>query len=329
MERILIIKLGALGDFILSYRAMTAIRSHHKHAHLSVLTIPSLAPMAKAFGLFDDVWCDDRPGIFQVSQFRALQKRLLGGQFDRIYDLQTADRTGFYFRLLGWPFARLRPEWSGIVRGCSHRHDRADRTTKHTLERQADQLAIAGIPIEDYPPLDFSWVKADVSRHHLVENKTPYVLLVPGGSKDHPQKRWPAGNYAALAVQLEADGFRPVVIGTSNEADACAEIANACDNALNLCGDSPIMEVMALARDAAGAVGNDTGPMHLIAPMGCPCLVLYSGTSNPEMNRPRGPNEGPGRIPGNESPGETVSALRADPLSDLSVVVVRDTMVLR
>ena len=37
------------------------------------------------------------------------------------------------------------------------------------------------------------------------------------------------------------------------------------------------------------AVGNDTGPMHLIAAAGCPCLVLYSAESDPARTAPRGP----------------------------------------
>lgn len=46
MDRILVIKLGALGDFILSYRAMTAIRAYHADARITLLTIPSLAAVA-------------------------------------------------------------------------------------------------------------------------------------------------------------------------------------------------------------------------------------------------------------------------------------------
>ncbi|MDX1486539.1 MAG: ADP-heptose--LPS heptosyltransferase, partial [Alphaproteobacteria bacterium] len=112
MDRILVIKLGALGDFILSYRAMTAIRAHHRDARISLLTIRSLRPLADACGLFDEIWLDSRPKVFQWRAWLALARWLNGGRFDRVYDLQTADRTGHYFRLMGFPFARRRPEWS-------------------------------------------------------------------------------------------------------------------------------------------------------------------------------------------------------------------------
>jgi ADP-heptose:LPS heptosyltransferase len=323
MDRILVIKLGALGDFILSYRAMTAIRVHHVGARITLLTIPSLAPLAEASGLFDEIWLDTRPGIFQPGGWVALARRLNGGGFARVYDLQTSRRSGRYFRLMGFPFSMRRPQWSGIARGCTHCHDAPGRTTEHTLERQADQLAIAGIGREQYPVLDLGWADADISRHAFLGGEDPYVLLVPGGSARHPEKRWPAERYGELALALAGEGFTPVVVGTQEEVQACATVAATSKRTVNLCDDSPVLEVMALARGARAAVGNDTGPMHLIAFMGCPSVALFSAASTAAMNRPRGPYEGPGALP--PPPGgaiETVTVLSKDDLSQLSVARV-------
>jgi ADP-heptose:LPS heptosyltransferase len=320
MDRILVIKLGALGDFILSYRAMTAIRAHHADARITLLTIPAMEPLAVGCGLFDEVWYDDRPKALELGGWIALMRRLKSGRFQRVYDLQTADRTATYFRIMGPPFAWPRPQWSGIVRGCSHRHEAPDRTSKHTLERQVDQLAITAIYLAEYPTLDLSWVDADIARHGVRVGADPYVLLVPGGSAGHPEKRWPAQRYADLASVLAEKGFTPVVLGTRDEARACAIVAAASPRVANLCDDSPLLDVMALARGAVAAVGNDTGPMHLIAAMGCPCLSLYSAASDPEKTRPRGPYEGPGAV--TPAPGvvaKTVTVLREDDLADLSL----------
>lgn len=329
-RRILVIKLGALGDFILSYRAMTAIRAHHRRDHLTLLTIPALEEMGRRCGLFDEVWTDSHPGWTDLGGWWRLARRLNGGGFSRVYDLQTSDRSGRYFRLMGRPLGPARPEWSGNVRGCSHPHTHPRRETMHTLERQAEQLAIAGIDESEYPPLDLSWAMVDVSRHRLHEDGAPYVLLVPGGSAHRPEKRWPAQRYAQLAQRLISVGIRPVVVGTAAERGPCASVSAVSSAVLNLCEDSPVLEVMALARDAAGAVGNDTGPMHLIAAMGCPSLVLYSDASDPATTRPRGPFEGPGaRTP---APGEnrrTVAVLRRRQLGTLTVDEVRGAMLLR
>ena len=65
-------------------------------------------------------------------------------------------------------------------------------------------------------------------------------------------------------------------------------IARGCPEALNLCGETSFEDIVALARGAALAVGNDTGPMHLIGAADCPSLVLYSYASDPVRTVPRG-----------------------------------------
>jgi ADP-heptose:LPS heptosyltransferase len=88
---------------------------------------------------------------------------------------------------------------------------------------------------------------------------------------------------------LAAQGTTPVLLGTKAEAGELAQIARACPGARDLCGETGLAEIAALARGARLAVGNDTGPMHLIAAAGCPSLVLYSAESDPARTAPRGP----------------------------------------
>jgi ADP-heptose:LPS heptosyltransferase len=76
----------------------------------------------------------------------------------------------------------------------------------------------------------------------------------------------------------------------------------ACPGAVNLCDCTGFDDIAALARQARGALGNDTGTMHLIAASGCPTLVLFSGASNPAIVAPR---------------GRCVRTLRHEPLSAL------------
>ncbi|MHA1568253.1 MAG: glycosyltransferase family 9 protein, partial [Alphaproteobacteria bacterium] len=73
------------------------------------------------------------------------------------------------------------------------------------------------------------------------------------------------------------------------EADLAEKIIAACPAARDLTGRTDFLDIAVLARAAAGAVGNDTGPMHLIAAAGCPALVLFSHESDPALCAPRGP----------------------------------------
>jgi ADP-heptose:LPS heptosyltransferase len=274
---ILVIKLSALGDFVQAMGPFAAIRAHHPGARIVLLTTAPYAEFARASPWFDDVWIDTRPRLWRWGEWLALRRRLRGGHFDMVYDLQTSDRSGWYFRLMG------RPDWSGIAPGASHPDSNPEREHIHTIERQAIQLQLAGIP--STPPPDLSWAKADLARFALPAR---YALLVPGGAVHRPAKRWPVEHYIALARALAARGIAPVLIGTRDDAGPIAMIDGAVIEARSLLGRTSLAEIVALARGAAGAVGNDSGPMHLIASAGCPAVVLFSADSDPALCAPRG-----------------------------------------
>ena len=292
-ERVLVLKLGALGNMVLSMGAFAAIRAHHANAEITLLTTaPYQRWMAQA-PYFDRIWIDRRPEWWDAAGWLALRRRLVEARFDRVYDLQTSSRSSAYFRL--FPRTR-RPEWSGIAAGCSHPDRDPARDRIHDTDRQAGQLRQAGI--ECVPPADLSWSRADVSRFGLPSR---YALLVPGSSSHRPQKRWSADSYRALASRLNAAGLAPVVLGSAAESELAFEIGQA---ARDLTGRTEIADLAELARGAVIAIGNDTGPMHVIAAAGCPSVVLFSADSDPALCAPR---------------GTVVRVLRRDVLTDLPV----------
>lgn len=295
VRRILVIKHGALGDFILATGPFRAIHAHHPEARLTLLTTSSFERLGSDCGCFDDVWIDDRPWPHQVVALFRLRKRLLSGRFDRVYDLQTSDRTGWYYRLFPPP----RPEWCGIAAGCSHLHDNPDRDRMHVVDSQVEQLRLVGIDSVPRPGID--WLEAPVSGLGLPEE---FALLVPGGSPRRPGKRWPAARYAALARRLSERGLTPVLIGADAERDVIAAIADRCKDAIDLCGRTSLAQLASLCRRARVAVGNDTGPMHVAALAGCGTVVLFSRDSDPALCAPRGAG---------------VVVIRRERLEDLSV----------
>lgn len=278
--RVLVVKLSALGDFVLALGPSKAIREHHPDAHITLLTTEPYVRLARASGFFDEVWVDSRTSLWRPWAWLKLASRLRAGRYDRVYDLQTSGRSNAYFRL----FRRPRPEWSGIARGCSHPHLNPERDHMHTVERQAEQLRVAGI--RNVPPADLSWVEADTGRFGLAPR---FALLVPGGAPHRPGKRWPAERFAALARWLMSRGQQPVLIGAEPERDVLHGIARAMPGVVDLCGRTSFEDIVALGREAALAAGNDTGAMHLLAAAGCPSLVLFSAESDPVLTAPRGP----------------------------------------
>lgn len=279
-DSVLVIKLGALGDFIQALGPMAAIRQHHPDQEITLLTSLLYEPIARASGLFNNVQIDARPRGFQLGKWRDLRRFLRGGGFRRVYDLQTSGRSSRYFRLF---FPGEKPEWSGIAPGCSHPHANPDRDVMHTNDRQREQLRMAGI--DAVPDPDLSWVDNDLSGFGLADS---FALLVPGGAPHRPAKRWPANSFKALSNALRAKGIQPVVLGTKDEGALAHNILSDCAEGIDLTGRTDLLELAALARHAECAIGNDTGPMHIAAVAGCPSIVMFSDESDPLLCAPRG-----------------------------------------
>lgn len=296
-ENILVIKLSALGDFILAMGAMEAIRRHHKTARITLLTTRPFVDIAERSGWFDDIIVDERPGFYDLKQWYFLFRRFNDGNFIRVYDLQLNDRTAVYYRLF-----LKKPEWSGVVKGSRLFYPNPDWREMHAFARHVEILKIADINVT-LP--DLSWMQEDTAPFGL---EKPYILMVPGSAPSRPEKRWPSLRYGTLARKLMKEGFTVALLGTKAEGDVIDRVSKACPGAVDLSGRTSLYDIAALARNAAGAVGNDTGPLHLIALSGCPTVALFCTTvSKPEQSAPI---------------GKFVHIVQAEDLSDISVETV-------
>src|SRR3546814_19492473 len=82
-ERILVIKLGALGDFVQALAPMHAIRKHPGAAHLTLLTTRPYDELARASDWFDGAWIDGGPPRWHFGARRAVGRSPPGGSFSR------------------------------------------------------------------------------------------------------------------------------------------------------------------------------------------------------------------------------------------------------
>jgi len=290
IRKVLVIKLSAVGDFVLALPAFERIREAHPEAKITLLTTPPFEALARSSPFFNTVEIDGRPE--NPAGWLALVARLRAANYDRVYDLQNSGRTNLYFHALR-PFP---PQWSGVAAGASHRHRSPNRMKMHALERQAEQLQAAGIwpdaptaPLSAAPP-DLTWIlhKTPAARPIQTTNPRPVVLLIPGASAHRPEKRWPIEHYARLAEKLSNEGFDIVIIGGLQEAVLAHAIQRRAPRARDLTGRTDFAQIAAFGARAALAVGNDTGPVHLVAAAGAPTIALFSSASDPAVSGPRG-----------------------------------------
>ena len=279
-DRILVIKLGALGDVIQALGPMRAIREHHPNAEITCMTTAPFMDLIQQTGFCDAIWEHRRPSNIDLMGWIALRVKFRSQKYARVYDLQTSSRSNRLFKML-WPGPY--PEWSGNAAGCSHPHVNPSRDLMHTIERQAEQLADAGIPIT--PPPSLEGLGEDISHHNVPH---PYCLVVPGGAAHRPDKRWPTNFYRDAIQRIMSNGVTPVIVGTKSEEMLAREITDGIDGMMNLVDQTSLLSLISLAKGAQFAIGNDSGPMHISAVADVPSVVLYSHASDPALCAQRG-----------------------------------------
>ncbi|MBS0185936.1 MAG: glycosyltransferase family 9 protein [Proteobacteria bacterium] len=288
MKKILVIKLGALGDFLQALGPFKAIRDHYKNDHVTLLTTPAFKEIAEDSGYFNAVMAFPR---LKGRQIFKLLKRIFflkSENFEVIYDLQTSSHTSRYFyylRLMGW-----RGEFSGIAYGCTYPHKNKHRDLQHTLERQKEQLNDAGLFDVPFPDLSFlRKKKASDEVLDVIHSQRPFVILVPGGAPTRLDKRWPLQGWLEILKRLQAQRITTVIIGGGGEKNLNDAFKPGQPFLINLIGKTNFVDLAHLGAHALCALGNDTGPMHLLALSGCPSTVLFNlNASNPDLCGPKG-----------------------------------------
>ena len=266
-NKVLIIKLGALGDIVQASSAFAALRQFHEKDRLTLLTTAPYQEMTAKMGYFDEIILDDRFKLFQLNKLFNFRKYLRSQGFQKIYDLQNVDRTQLYSCLIG-----RKSEWvAPCKKDCS----------LHPQERFERLFSCLDIPF-----------KEDLSLSHLAEPTdfnipNSYVLLIPGASLAHGgRKRWPEKKYAELASYLIGKKIQPVLIGGPLENFDL--IKNKVPEIIDLCGKTTFYQIIGLAGKALCAVGNDTGPTLLAASGGCRTLTFYASCNPPNLGGARG-----------------------------------------
>jgi lipopolysaccharide heptosyltransferase I len=288
--RILITRLSAIGDCILTMPLACALRARYPHAFIAWAVQGASASLIECHESVDVAIRIAKPDLRSPAGWWKLRRRLREHRFDIALDPQGLTKSALVAwlscakRRIGFarPVGREISPWLHTELVPSRR--------KHVVDRYLELLSPLGM--EPAPP-EFRFPTLDA----LQESLRPFLnqprlsrgfaVVNPGAGWD--SKLWPAERYAEVALHLDAKhGLPTVVVWAGDRERAWAEqIGKQSRDRTKVSPKTSLLELGELLRQSRLFVGSDTGPLHMAAAVGTPCVGIY-GPTKPEECGPYG-----------------------------------------
>lgn len=278
--RILIVRLSAIGDCVLTMPVACAIRERFPQAHIAWVVEEAAAPLIKAVGAVDQVIVVPKRFVRSMHDVRRLRAELQGARFDLTLDPQGLTKSGFVAWLsgatrrigFGRPHSREINPWLQTELVESH----ATHVVDHYLEL-LKPLGIESPGVQFGLSIPAAATEKAEELAALPQHAGGFVVLNPGAGWD--SKRWPPERFAGVARHLATRGLPCVITWGGRRERAWAEaIVAQTSGACTLAPPTSLLELAALLRSARFFIGSDTGPLHLAAAMGTPCIALFGAS---------------------------------------------------
>ncbi len=310
-DRVLILRLGAMGDVIRTLPAVAALRAAYPGAHLTWLVEPPSAGVVTASGLVDEVLIFPRPRLVEAMRegdplgFARRMGRFVQILRDRRFEI-TIDfhgllKSGLLARLSGAALrigfgASTSREFSSLFLNHRVMAPASDRSPSSLSRFDRNAALVAAIaPEAELPTRPLlgasALAKARLSARLRAtgrERSRGFVLLHPGSSAGASHKRYSPQGWAAVARCLAAGGLEVwVACGPDpHERSMTEEIVRLADGALVLAPETRSFDdLLALQARAAVFVACDSGPLHAASLGGVPVVQLL-GPTDPDQNAP-------------------------------------------
>ena len=288
-ERILVIKLSAIGDIVLATPSFRAIRKKFPNAHITLLVGRDAVPLVQQCPYLNDVIVydpsrKDRKGSSRLKLAAELRRR----GFDRVIDLQN-NKTS---QLLS--YLSLAPKRYGFDRGPFRflvNFKIKDPGAMPPVAHQGKLLSLLDIQemeeaLELWPsPKDEEAVDRLLRQEWLSGNET-LVGVNLGGSPRWETKRWPVGYIAELCDRLAQDKVRVVVTGGDGERDLLQKLLSRVrTKPIVAVGKTSLPQLACLIRRCRAFVTVDSAPMHIAASVHVPVIAFF-GPTDPKRHFP-------------------------------------------
>jgi heptosyltransferase-1 len=302
-HRVLICRVGAMGDVLHALPAVAALRRARPGWRIDWAVDPRWAPLLAAFDHGEQgraiavdrvhlvetrLWSKAPLSMVTLRSIRRLRGDLRAENFDLAVDMQGTLRSAVIARISGAPARAGYSDPRESLAGAFYTQ-RLPRDGVHVVAQGAALLGQAcGVALQpgavhlaaELP--HEAW--ADHWAETLIANRR-ICILAPGAGWG--AKRWPPERFGALAQQLHAIGFT-VMVNAPREHDFLASQVVAASAGAAQPVVCNVTALIALLRRSALLIGGDSGPLHLAAALGVPLVALF-GPTDPARNGPWGP----------------------------------------
>jgi heptosyltransferase-1 len=312
-----IIKLSSVGDVVHALPVAAALRARFPHGRLTWLVERREAILVKGNPDLDDVVRVDTRSwrrLQELASIHSVLACLRRARFDVALDLQGNVKSGLLTVAtgarvrIGFAAFRCREPANALF---TNRRIEPPASARHVVDQLLALLAplggITGSPTFWLPSSPAAEKAAETFlMGHGLKEADGIVVLNPGAGR--ADKRWPLERFIELGRRLRLEIGATVVVawGPSelDQARALAEGAGAL-----LAPPTSLEGLLALLRRVSVMVAADTGPLHMAAALGTPCVGLY-GPTDPARNGPYGPGHRTLR-----APEGTMGSLTTDPVA--------------
>ncbi|MFQ5878109.1 MAG: glycosyltransferase family 9 protein [Acidobacteriota bacterium] len=301
-DRLLLIRLGAVGDVLRTLPALHLIRTAFPAVHVAWVAEEVSLELLAGHPEIDELIPFPRRRLISMARrpsrlaaaLYELGRDLRGRRFTVAVDFQGSLKSGMIALLSG------APRRVGFAPG--HCREMSFLFTNHwvrprsrwlnRVERNLLLSEALGATGDDVimllPETTQEGRRAEETARQLAPGGEPLVLLAPGTSRRQAYKRWPLVRYSRLAARLASElGVVPAVTWGPGEEEMARAVVRDSDGAARLAPPLGLRSLAALLRRAALFVGADTGPMHLAWGVGCPVIAIF-GPTDPRLNGPLG-----------------------------------------